>query len=395
VAHRFLVAGAAVLLVALATGCTAAPPSPTPSPHAVAVPSTHQLGAPGSLPALLTTAGATESLALPSGWTIDGYGVRRSGDTLAFTATRSGATPASPHLPTSDLWIVDSASGRSVSDAPEAGWTFAAPVVVDGWVVVRSITAFPDSDCPHDEPGDCFAWRVVALPAPGSTGRARILAHSTGPGSQALTPLFASNGQAAAWEAGASATSSTLYEWSPSMKTPVRLTRLSGQGILSFDGDKLFVSQAPLADGAARHTLTQIPLPGQQVTLPPFTYTASGADDILDGRLVYFPESGDQTAAWRVARIPTATTAAASVASLQPAINSPYTVDWITESELVSYSNSGISLYDVAKGTGTAIASPTDETLTVPRADDGYLDLAWNPSTANASPSIVAWRRFS
>jgi hypothetical protein len=279
--------------------------------------------------------------------------------------------------------------------APPSGWSVTSPTITSGWAVARVDKELPESRCPGGTSAGCFVWQVVAYPGPGVAGKPRVLAKSAHPGDQAFVPYFARSDNGVAWQQGTSVTSSTNYWWQPSLSAPLLLGHVHGQQDLEFDGNTLYGSESGLALGASPHILTQVALPGQRQSSLSITYTSSGTAAINNGRLVYFPKGGADTASWVVQKLPGAPAMSyRTPPKLTPAVNGPYSIQWITPDTLISWSDSGFELYDARTGKGTQIASELDMKLSVPRADDGYLDLAWNPTNPRSGPSMIAWRKY-
>jgi len=206
--------------------------------------------------------------------------------------------------------------------------------------------------------------------------------------------VFSSNGSAVAWESGVAPDESDIYYWLPG-SDPVRVAEVKSQGLISLDGDTLYATQSPLAPGASAHVVSRIPLPSQSAaSTQTITYRGSGMNAIRNGVVAYFPGAGDESGAWTLRPLDSSAPAARAT-KLAPDINGPYLIEWIDDRHLVSYANSGIAVFDTASGSSETIAAGGDVSLTVPRGDDGYLDMGWNPtSAADADAAIVGWRHY-
>ncbi|RPE41689.1 hypothetical protein EDD90_4780 [Streptomyces sp. Ag109_O5-1] len=76
---------------------------------------------------------------------------------------------------------------------------------------------------------------------------------------------------------------------------------------------------------------------------------------------------------------------------LKPALSGPYPAEWLTGGKFVSWSVSGLTVYDAPSDSGLTFSTEATG-FTTPRANSGYLDLGYNPG--GKKNSLIAWKRY-
>jgi len=355
------------------------------------------------LPSALSPLGPGQAWVLPSGASVSGFGARRSGKYLLMTVniadeTSKGSTSgdlfgAASSGSATQTWVVDADTGLTHRyPLINKGWTETTVIGAGGWMLRKEVLQLPDDECQNSGAYDCYQWRLYAQPL--DSGSPRILAESSRPGSQGYSPSLVTDGAEIAWEQADSANAYTLHLWKPGAKTATRVGERSTQGLLDFTSDgRLFVAET--APGATRtstiypHALDQILLPGQQDAAPTTTFTGLSYYSVSGGTVVYFPEPGDGHGEWRKLPLGSRTTKSNQGQAIKPGVDGAYSVEWITDSMLLSLSATGVTLYDLGDPSASATATSTD--LTAPRAGEGYLEVGYSPSDGD---SMIFSRKF-
>ncbi|MFE2063152.1 hypothetical protein ACFXDH_12220 [Streptomyces sp. NPDC059467] len=353
-----------------------------------------------SLPTGLRTLGTDGALQLPSGWNVAGYGVHRSGRYAVFGAVSpaggsagSGVGSAASTRPT-ETWVVDTRTGVTHRYAQiNSGWYAGVVLAANGWAIRKEVQQVSDSECGGKTSYDCFNWRLYVQRLP--SGRPRLLARSAKPGSQSLSPSPVTDGRRIAWEQGDGSGKVSVEEWTPGTSKSERVAVRSTAGTLALTGGNLYVNEASgtASNGVALHTVTRLALPGDPagVATPVTTYKGSGTAAITGHEVLYFPKPADGSGQWALAALGTRAGHGQVSKLLKPALSGPYLAEWLTGGKFVSWSVSGLTVYDTPSDSGLTFSTEATG-FTTPRANSGYLDLGYNPG--GKKNSLIAWKRY-
>jgi hypothetical protein len=239
----------------------------------------------------------------------------------------------------------------------------------------EEVTQPPDGDAD---------WRLYAQPL--DSPNPRLLAQSTPSGDQGEATALVTDGRKIAWEQGDASGKYTIKLWTPGARAPVTVAERHGQGLLDFTDDgKLFIGET--AQGSKRtRTVTQIPLPGQANTAAMTTFQGLLWYTVAGQTLTYFPGRGDGYGQWMTIPLGTSAISGSKGDPISPGIDGAYLTEWITASKLLSWSATGLTVFDLEHPANTVTSTSTR--IAPPRVDAGYLGIGYNPSKGESSMAI-------
>lgn len=335
------------------------------------------------LPSDLSVFGPGQTWVLPTGQSVTGFGARRVGEHLVMSVNVPdsseenlvvGATPVA-----TQTWVLDTETGVAHRyPLINEGWQETTTIGAGNWMLRKEVLQLPAGDCSGVSSDDCFSWRLYAQEFDSATPL--LLAQSEEPGSQGLSPSLTTDGKHIAWEQGEGG-KYTIHWWTPGTADAETVAERNQSGLLDFaDEGRLFVLEtapgATMTSGAYEHALTQIPLPGQENTSDVTTFHGITAYSVIGDKVVYYPKSGDTHGNWVTIPLGSEVTSENPGSAVVPAIDGPYSAHWITPSDLLSFSATGITLYDLNDPADTINSDSTD--LTAPRIGDGYLSVGYS-----------------